>query len=90
VIAATLLSLSIVQADVHVSVRVDSGLGFDQLPTKPLMKALPKVVGHEFLDDVPEMSLAEKNERIAVVDQVGSIPESSTARVFTTMAKRTM
>ena len=28
------------------------------------MKALPMIVGHKFLDDVPEMSLAEKDEVI--------------------------
>jgi hypothetical protein len=36
----------------------------DQLPTKGLMKALPMVVGHEFLDDVPKVALAEKHEVI--------------------------
>ena len=36
----------------------------DQLATKPLMKALPMVVGQEFLNDVPEMSLAKKDEVI--------------------------
>jgi len=28
------------------------------------MKALPMVVGHEFLDDVPKVALAEKDEVI--------------------------
>ena len=36
----------------------------DQLATEPLMKALPMIVGHQFLDDVPEMSLAEEDEVI--------------------------
>jgi hypothetical protein len=40
------------------------GLFLDQLPTKPLMKAFPMVVGHEFLDDEPQMPLTEKDEVI--------------------------
>ena len=38
------------------------GLFLDQPPSKPLMKVLAMVVGHEFLDDVPKMALAEKDE----------------------------
>ena len=41
-----------------------SGLHLEQLPTEPLIKALPMVVGHELLDDVPKMALTEKDEVI--------------------------
>ena len=43
----------------------------DQLPAKPLMKAFPMIVGHEFLDDVSEMSLAEKDEVIQALASDG-------------------
>ncbi len=39
-------------------------LSLDQLATKALMKALPIVVGHEFPDDMPEMSRAEEDQVI--------------------------
>jgi hypothetical protein len=40
------------------------GLLLDRLSTEPLMKAFSMVVGHEFLDHVPEMSLAKEDKVI--------------------------
>jgi hypothetical protein len=44
--------------------KIRSQAAHQQRPTNALMKALPPVVGHEFLDDVPKVSFAEEDQAI--------------------------